>query len=190
MQRVYSAALVVSNFSVAVETGFTWVDFWWENTVAGVWFLWWVLAEVWFSQCVAVLYWHLWLFEVRNLSFTFLWLWWWFFQGWWCPRYCNWIFLVVACSSEARVTLLSLLDGYEIQPNWVQWPCNSCLWGLCFLCGSLSALIDNRIFNVHGGLSPSVTTLDQVQFLFGMLESLYCSCNFSLHTLCMTALMD
>jgi diadenosine tetraphosphatase ApaH/serine/threonine PP2A family protein phosphatase len=28
--------------------------------------------------------------------------------------------------------------------------------------GSLSALIDNRIFSVHGGLSPSITTLDQV----------------------------
>jgi serine/threonine-protein phosphatase 4 catalytic subunit len=27
---------------------------------------------------------------------------------------------------------------------------------------SLSALIDNRIFSVHGGLSPSITTLDQV----------------------------
>lgn len=30
------------------------------------------------------------------------------------------------------------------------------------LVASLSALIDNRIFSVHGGLSPSITTLDQV----------------------------
>ncbi|KAH9569446.1 hypothetical protein CY35_03G133900 [Sphagnum magellanicum] len=28
---------------------------------------------------------------------------------------------------------------------------------------SLSALIDNRIFSVHGGLSPSITTLDQIR---------------------------
>jgi diadenosine tetraphosphatase ApaH/serine/threonine PP2A family protein phosphatase len=39
--------------------------------------------------------------------------------------------------------------------------------------GSLSALIDNRIFSVHGGLSPSITTLDQVwlSLRFGMLET-------------------
>jgi hypothetical protein len=30
---------------------------------------------------------------------------------------------------------------------------------------SLSALIDNRIFSVHGGLSPSITTVDQVGHL-------------------------
>jgi diadenosine tetraphosphatase ApaH/serine/threonine PP2A family protein phosphatase len=34
--------------------------------------------------------------------------------------------------------------------------------GFFVTCGSLSALIDNRIFSVHGGLSPSITTLDQV----------------------------
>lgn len=28
---------------------------------------------------------------------------------------------------------------------------------------SLSAIIDNRIFCVHGGLSPTITTLDQVR---------------------------
>ena len=29
---------------------------------------------------------------------------------------------------------------------------------------SLSAIIDNQIFCVHGGLSPTITTLDQVRF--------------------------
>lgn len=41
------------------------------------------------------------------------------------------------------------------------------LTSYCFLSnivlhGSLSALIENKIFSVHGGLSPSITTLDQV----------------------------
>ena len=30
---------------------------------------------------------------------------------------------------------------------------------------SLSALIENKIFSVHGGLSPAITTLDQVRIL-------------------------
>ncbi len=30
---------------------------------------------------------------------------------------------------------------------------------------SLSALIDNQIFAVHGGLSPSISTLDEVNYL-------------------------
>lgn len=31
-----------------------------------------------------------------------------------------------------------------------------------YLFCSLSALIENKIFSVHGGLSPAITTLDQV----------------------------
>ena len=31
------------------------------------------------------------------------------------------------------------------------------------VCYSLSALIENKIFSVHGGLSPAITTLDQVR---------------------------
>ena len=31
------------------------------------------------------------------------------------------------------------------------------------LCCSLSALIDNRIFCVHGGLSPTISSLDQAR---------------------------
>ena len=30
---------------------------------------------------------------------------------------------------------------------------------------SLSALIENKIFSVHGGLSPAISTLDQVKEL-------------------------
>ena len=32
-------------------------------------------------------------------------------------------------------------------------------------CISLSALIENKIFSVHGGLSPAISTLDQVKEL-------------------------
>jgi len=35
-----------------------------------------------------------------------------------------------------------------------------CCWVLAFC--SLSAIIDNQIFCVHGGLSPTINTLDQV----------------------------
>ncbi|XP_061348374.1 serine/threonine-protein phosphatase PP-X isozyme 2-like [Gastrolobium bilobum] len=38
---------------------------------------------------------------------------------------------------------------------------------MAFVCGkkhcSLSALIENRIFSVHGGLSPAISTLDQIR---------------------------
>jgi hypothetical protein len=40
----------------------------------------------------------------------------------------------------------------------------------CFT--SLSALIENRIFNVHGGLSPSIQTLDQVGDMVNIVVSL------------------
>ena len=30
---------------------------------------------------------------------------------------------------------------------------------------SLSALVDNRVFAVHGGLSPTITTLDQIRVI-------------------------
>ena len=44
-------------------------------------------------------------------------------------------------------------------------------------CISLSALIENKIFSVHGGLSPAISTLDQVKeviLLFGnCCEALY-----------------
>ncbi len=35
--------------------------------------------------------------------------------------------------------------------------------GLCGARRSLSALIDNRIFCVHGGLSPTISSLDQAR---------------------------
>jgi diadenosine tetraphosphatase ApaH/serine/threonine PP2A family protein phosphatase len=43
---------------------------------------------------------------------------------------------------------------------------NANVWRYCtdiFDYLSLSALIDNRVFCVHGGLSPSITTLDQIR---------------------------
>jgi serine/threonine-protein phosphatase 4 catalytic subunit len=38
---------------------------------------------------------------------------------------------------------------------------------------SLSAMVDGRIFNVHGGLSPSITTLDQVRFLLWRIQACF-----------------
>lgn len=35
-------------------------------------------------------------------------------------------------------------------------------WNLMVIHCSLSALIENKIFSVHGGLSPAISTLDQV----------------------------
>ena len=43
---------------------------------------------------------------------------------------------------------------------------------------SLSALIDNRIFSVHGGLSPSITTVDQVGHLTEVNGKLFSSVHF------------
>jgi hypothetical protein len=43
---------------------------------------------------------------------------------------------------------------------------NANVWRYCtdiFDYLSLSALIDSRVFCVHGGLSPSITTLDQIR---------------------------
>jgi len=43
---------------------------------------------------------------------------------------------------------------------------NANVWRYCtdiFDYLSLSALIDNRVFCVHGGLSPSISTLDQIR---------------------------
>jgi diadenosine tetraphosphatase ApaH/serine/threonine PP2A family protein phosphatase len=42
---------------------------------------------------------------------------------------------------------------------------------------SLSALIENKIFSVHGGLSPAITTLDQVSYYLGVV--FVCMCHFS-----------
>ena len=43
------------------------------------------------------------------------------------------------------------------------------VWKECvevFDCLALGALVDGRIFCVHGGLSPSISTLDNVRMLF------------------------
>lgn len=37
-----------------------------------------------------------------------------------------------------------------------------CIFLIQTLLYSLSALVENRIFSVHGGLSPSIQSLDQV----------------------------
>lgn len=39
------------------------------------------------------------------------------------------------------------------------------LYALLMAFYSLSALIENKVFSVHGGLSPAITTLDQVSFI-------------------------
>jgi serine/threonine-protein phosphatase 4 catalytic subunit len=49
----------------------------------------------------------------------------------------------------------------------------------CHYVCSLSAVIDNRIFCVHGGLSPTINTLDQVE-----LELLSLVCCLSCGLLC------
>ena len=50
------------------------------------------------------------------------------------------------------------------------------VWNLCcdiFDLISLAAIIDDRIFCVHGGLSPTIQVLDQVYFICGNYEIAY-----------------
>ncbi|MFQ6650450.1 hypothetical protein Gotur_022195, partial [Gossypium turneri] len=67
-------------------------------------------------------------------------------------RYCTEIFdyLRFACFSIIRMYKLSRTAAVDLL---------SCR----LLYASLSALIENKIFSVHGGLSPAISTLDQIR---------------------------
>lgn len=72
--------------------------------------------------------------------------------------------LLVFPSLNWDYTLVAICSHFFMFTNYVQWLMFSFYyfyWSLFFYC-SLSALIENKIFSVHGGLSPAISTLDQV----------------------------
>lgn len=111
--------------------------------LAGVWFLWWVLTEIWVSECLAVLHRYIWLHEVR------------FGMSPGCgegSRQPNQMHVCWALVCDGKEQYIRRYSCFQV--CWKHF----CLWFLC----SLTAVIDCKVFCVHGGLSPAITTLDQV----------------------------
>lgn len=65
---------------------------------------------------------------------------------------------------EIRISQLVLYRYYRIKFKLSR--LFEAVWRCCtevFDCLSLSAVINNKIFCVHGGLSPSIQTIDQIR---------------------------
>lgn len=60
---------------------------------------------------------------------------------------CLFYHIISPCSIQFWYIMFVILDSF---------------WILTVIHCSLSALIENKIFSVHGGLSPAISTLDQV----------------------------
>lgn len=87
------------------------------------------------------------------------------------PTHC----CLVLCAAQAYLALTKLTAALV---STVSSHCDVIAYtALCYadqyICGcSLSALIDNRVFCVHGGLSPTISTLDQVWCSRSLVEHL------------------